>query len=304
MYFYHAFGLNIQSGLNLPELLAYPNNSNINPDVTIQFGDVAKAGLSEVMAGGAFYQANHDELWLDVPNVARYLITHGNCITIDPYEQADEDSIRVFLLGSGMGALLMQRDLFLLHANAIKMGDACVSFSGNSGAGKSTLSAAFMRRGYSVLADDVCAVNQAGQVMPSFPQVKLWADSSYKLEIKTDELRRIRPKIEKFAVPLNQQFYSANLPLKVLYILNSHNQETFEFEAIEGMHKMLPLKNNTYRSQYLKGLGKTKKHLKHVGSLASQVDVVRITRPRAGFQLDELVDLIQKDLLERGVVGV
>ncbi len=304
MYMYHAFGLNIQSALNLPELLACADNSNLNPDVTIQFGDVPKAGLSEAVVKGAFYQSNHDELWLDVPHVARYLITHGNCITIDPYEQADEDSIRVFLLGSGMGALLMQRDLFLLHANAIKIGDACVSFSGKSGAGKSTLSAAFMSRGYSVLADDVCAINQAGQVMPSFPQVKLWADSSYKLEIETKALRRIRPNIEKFAVPLEQQFHATNLPLKILYILNSHNQDTFEFDSIEGMHKMLPLKNNTYRHHYLKGLGKTKKHLKHVGSLASQVDVVRITRPKTGFQLDKLVELIQADLLERGVVGV
>jgi len=250
MYFYHAFGLNIQSALNLPELLACADNSNLNPDVTIQWGDVSKTGLIEAVVKGAFYQANHNGLWLDVPSVARYLITHGNCITIDPYDQADEDSIRVFLLGSGMGALLMQRDLFLLHANAIKIGDACVSFSGNSGAGKSTLSAAFMSRGYSVLADDVCAINEAGQVMPSFPQVKLWADSSHKLAIKTGGLRRIRPNIEKFAVPLNQQFFATNLPLKVLYILNSHNQDTFEFDSIEGMHKMLPLKNNTYRHHW------------------------------------------------------
>ena len=304
MYFYHAFQLNIQSALNLPELLSCLNNPDINSDVVIQIGAVSKTGLSEAVAEGAFYQSNSDELWLDVPNVARYLITHGNCITIDPYEHADEDSIRVFLLGSGIGALLMQRDLFLLHANAIKIGEVCVSFSGNSGAGKSTLSAAFMSRGYSVLADDVCAINQAGHVMPSFPQVKLWADSSQKLDIKTDALRRIRPNIEKFAVPLEQHFHAENLPLKVLYILNSHNQDTFEFKSIEGMHKMLPLKNNTYRQHYLKGLGKTKKHLKHVGSLASQVDVVRITRPKAGFQLDRLVDLIQADLLARGVFGV
>jgi hypothetical protein len=303
MYFYHAFQLNIQSAIKLPELLSYANNSNIESDVIIQFGSVSKTGLSEAVTKGVFYQSNSNELWLDVPNVARYLISDGNRINIDPYEHADEDSIRVFLLGSGMGALLMQRDLFLLHANAIKIGDACVSFSGNSGAGKSTLSAAFMHRGYSVLADDVCAINPAGHVMPSFPQVKLWADSSQKLEIKTDTLKRIRPNIEKFAVPLEQQFYAENLPLKVLYILNSHNQDTFEFEMIEGMHKMLPLKNNTYRHQYLKGLGKTKKHLKHVGSLASQFDVVRITRPKTGFQLDKLVDLIQADLLERGLVG-
>ena len=308
MYYYHAFQLNIQSAIKLPELLTVVSVNNLDVDMTpniqINIGSVSKAGLLEVAAAGAFYQSNAHELWLDVPNVARYLIGHGDCITIDPYAQADEDSLRVFLLGSCMGALLMQRDLFLLHANAIKMGDACVSFSGNSGAGKSTLSAAFMNRGYSVLADDVCAINQAGHVIPSFPQVKLWEDSSQKLEIETDTLRRIRPNLEKFSVPLQEQFYTKNLPLKVLYILNSHNQDSFEFESIEGMHKMLPLKNNTYRHQYLKGLGRTKQHLKHAGGLASQIDVVRITRPRAGFQLETLVDLIQADLLARGVVGV
>jgi len=304
MYFYHAFGLHIYSAINLPELLDGVNNTNIDRDVIIQFGTVSKTGLPDTVTRGAFYQANRDELWLDVPNVARYLITHGNSITIDPYEHADEDSIRVFLLGSCMGALLMQRDLFLLHANAIKIGDVCVSFSGNSGAGKSTLSGAFMSRGYSILADDVCAINQAGDVSPSFPQIKLWADSSHKLEIETHALRRIRPNIEKFAVPLEQQFYATHLPLKVVYILNSHNQDTFEFKAVEGMKKILPLKNNTYRHQYLKGLDKTKKHLKHTGSIASKIDVVRITRPKAGFELDKLVDLIQADLLERGVVGV
>lgn len=304
MYFYHAFQLNIQSAINLPELLTCTHHSKFEPDVSIQFKPVSKTGLSEAVTKGAFYQSNSHELWLDVPNVARYLISQGNCITIDPYEHADEDSIRVFLLGSCMGALLMQRDLFLLHANAIKIGDVCVSFSGNSGAGKSTLSGAFMSRGYSILADDVCAINQEGDVSPSFPQIKLWADSSHKLEIKTDVLRRIRPNIEKFAVPLEQQFFATNLPLKVVYILSSHNQDTFEFKAFEGMKKILPLKNNTYRYQYLKGLDKTKKHLKHTGSIASKIDVVRITRPKTGFQLDKLVDLIQADLSERGVVGV
>ncbi|MDF1646830.1 MAG: hypothetical protein P1U61_07630 [Legionellaceae bacterium] len=305
MFQYYAFQLNIQSQLELPELLSRPDYlADMPTDVVIEFGEVSPIGLSNPVAKGAFYQSNQNALWLNVPKVARYLIRNGSHITIAPDEASDQDSVRVFLLGSCMGALLMQRDLFLLHANAIKIGQHCISFSGHSGAGKSTLSGAFMRRGYSILADDVCAINPAGDVIPSFPQIKLWADSSKRLEVKTHALRRIRPELEKFSVPLDVQFCSANLPLKVVYILNSHNLDTFEFKAIEGMQKVLPLKNNTYRYQYLKGFDKVKAHLKQTGTLASRVSVVRITRPKAGFQLDELVNLVETDLAARGLLSV
>ena len=83
MYLYHAFQLNIQSAIKLPELLTCTKNINITPDVMIEFGTVSQTGLSEAVTQGAFYQSNSDELWLDVPNVARYLITHGNRIIID-----------------------------------------------------------------------------------------------------------------------------------------------------------------------------------------------------------------------------
>ncbi|MDX2346772.1 MAG: hypothetical protein QNK11_07880 [Legionella sp.] len=302
MHYYHAFDLKIKSELLLPELLVASNISSA-ADIVIKFGEVSPSGLSDAASSGAFYQANSNHFWLNIPNIARFLITDGNHIIIDPSDAADEDSIRLFLLGSCMGALLMQRDLFLLHANAIKVGECCISFSGRSGIGKSTLSAAFMQRGYSVLADDVCVLNQQQEVIPGFPHIKLWADASQKLAIQTKALRQIRPNLDKFSVPLASQFYQTNLPLKLVYILNAHNKDSFEFNALDGMKKILPLKNNTYRYAYLKGLGKTKTHLKQTGTLASNVSVVRISRPKAGFQLDELVDLIEADLSHRGILN-
>ncbi|MDF1678442.1 MAG: hypothetical protein P1U32_07100 [Legionellaceae bacterium] len=304
MFFYHAFGLHIQSALALPELLPCDNTKHIIPDILIALGDVSEHGLENITARGAFYQADDNALWLSVPGVARYLVRDGCRIIIEPMPLVDEDSIRLFLLGSCMGALLMQRELFLLHANAIKVGDACISFSGRSGAGKSTLSGAFMRRGYSVLADDVCAINSDGEVLPSFPQIKLWADTSKKLAVETHTLRRVRPQHEKFSVPLASQFYTKQLPLKVMYVLSAHNLDTFSFQPVEGVQKALPLKNNTYRYPYVKGLGKSKLHLKHVGELASRVSIVRIMRPKAGFRLDELVGLVEADLSERGMQRV
>lgn len=301
MHYYNAFDLNLQSAIYFPELLERHDSFDIDIDVRICFGNVSPEGLPCPTVNRLFHHANETELWLHIPNVARFLISDGQQITIQPLANCDEKSIRLFVLGSCMGALLMQRNLFILHANAIKIGSACVSFAGYSGAGKSTLSGALYNRGYSVLADDVCAINSDGNVLPSFPQIKLWSDAAKKLDIKTASLRKIRPNIEKFAVPLGNQFHDHALPLKMIYLLQSDNLDNIRFEPIHGMHKLNPLKNNTYRRHYMHGLVKEKIQFQLCGKIASQVKMVKIIRPNVGFQLDELVDSVEKDMATRGL---
>lgn len=180
MHHYTAFGLMIQSELLFKELLIQPCAVNDEYDVTINLGAVNPHGLNGVPpTNGVFYQVTPYELWLHIPNVARFLVMNGHQIIIEPLTNIHEKSIRLFVLGSCMGALLMQRNLFLLHGNAIKINDEqCVSFVGNSGVGKSTLSGAFFKRGYSILADDICVINSENSVMPSFPRIKSCADAA------------------------------------------------------------------------------------------------------------------------------
>lgn len=303
MHLYHAFNLSIQSQLELPELLlAKPQLEAIyQPDVFIQWGNVCPSGLEHPLFKSVSFQANKESLWLNIPNVARYLINNGNRITIEPYAQSDEDSIRVFLLGSCMGSLLMQRNLFLLHANAIKVGEYCISFSGPSGVGKSTLAAAFIQRGHAILTDDICAINQLAEVLPGFPQVKLWDDASRQMNIETESLRKIRPNLEKFSVPVCEKFYQYPLPLKMVYFLHVHDKDSIDLINLNGSQKFNHLINNTYRILYLKGLGKDRAHFKQCGAIASRVDVAHIFRPNHGFQLNELMAVIQADLHQRGL---
>jgi hypothetical protein len=303
MYYFNAFKLTIQSELYFPELTAISESASSNNDILIKYGEVNPTGILNAKTTKLFYQANERQFWLHVPEIGYFLVEDGNQITIDPVSGIDEDSIRLFLLGSCMGALLMQRNLFLLHANAVKIGDNCISFAGQSGAGKSTLAAAFWKRGYSILADDICAVNTDGEVISSFPQMKVWADTAKQLNINTDPLRKIRPNIEKFAVALGDQFHHQALPLKVIYLLKNHTKDEFIVKSYTGMQKLQPLKNNTYREQYLEGLGKNKSNLTNLGRIASKTALVSITRPSAGFKLDELVELIEHDLLQRGLAS-
>ena len=301
MALYQAFQLTIQSELEFPELYPLSDQHSLVADVVIQYGKVSEIGLESPIKKGLFFQAKQDTFWLHIPNIARFLVTYGSQITIDAIPGVDEDSIRVFLLGSCFGALLMQRGLYLLHGNAIQIGQHAISFTGRSGAGKSTLSGAFYKRGYSILADDVCAINAQGNVIPSFPQIKLWADAAAKLTIDTTSLRKIRPNIEKYAVPLGDHFQQQALPLKVIYILNPHNKEEITIQRLSGVEKFKPLRFQSYRPSYLKGLSLDANHKKQCGELANRITLARITRPNSGFSLDQLAEHIELDLKDQGL---
>lgn len=297
-YYYHAFGLNIGSELALPPLKTAKYCNNI--DVSIRQQHVSTAGLDKPEKSTPFFQCAKDHLWLHVPDIAHFLVRDGNSILVDPAAGADAQSIRLFLLGSCLGAILHQRGMLALHGNAIRFGDHCVIFAGASGQGKSTLAAAFHQRGHEILTDDVCAINEQGYVMPGYPQMKLWHDTLAKLDVEKSGLEKIRLQVEKFAYPLKHGFVQTPLPVRAIYILNSHNRDEFEFEPLKGMKKFLPLKYQTYRKGYLQGLGLTAQHLQLCGKIAGKVHLARITRPNHGFQLDALLEHILDDLEKHG----
>ena len=138
-------------------------------------------------------------------------------------------------------------------------------------------------------------------MIPSFPQIKLWADAAAKLTIDTTSLRKIRPNIEKFAVPLGASFCSSALPIKVVYLLNTHNQETLHTEQLTGINKFKPLLFQAYRPSYVQALPSEMEHKKQCGQLANRIAMVRITRPNAGHTLTQLAEYIEADFAQRGL---
>jgi hypothetical protein len=294
---YTCYHLNIASDLALPELTPARFTT---PDLIICRGHISDTGLADGNIIGPFLQAAPQRLWLKVPEVARYLIKNGNEIIYDPAPGIDEASIRVFLLGSGLGALLFQRGYLVLHGNAFQFNNHCVICTGHSGAGKSTLAAAIMQRGYSILADDVCPVDAHGQALPGMPRIKLWQDSADKLAISTTHLERIRPEFQKYNYPLGDTHCTEKRPVKLIYILHTQDDEDgFQTEPVTGLYKFNPLKNQTYRFNYLTGMMLDQKHLAWVSQLAARVQVIHLYRPRGSFQIQKLTDFILEDITQR-----
>jgi hypothetical protein len=186
-----------------------------------------------------------------------------------------------------------------MHGNAIQIGDQAMICVGHSGAGKSTLATGFMRRGYSILADDVIPIDANCNALPGFPRIKLWQDVADHLKIDTRKLDRIRPGIEKFNLPLGNNFSSKKLPVRWVYILHSENKlDNFELTPINGMARFRPLQNNTYRLRYLEGMDLKANHLQLCGKLASTIRLARMTRPSGHFELEGLIDRLLADINE------
>ena len=305
--YYTAYGLTIDSQVDCPQLTRLvPQPGNSPADVIIRYGETPQA-LKNPLAQGAFFQANPTQFLLRIKAIGSFLVLEGREIIIEPAPQANNDDVTLFLFGSVFGAVLHQRGYLVLHASAIATPRGSVLFMGNSGHGKSTTAAAFIQRGYRILADDVCAmrIDPSGcpVIIPAFPQLKIWADAAEKLNADIHSLHKVRAQLEKYALPVQEQFSQAPMPIHALYHLNIHNQPDIRLENVEDAERFKMLLDNTYRAHFLDGLKMRGEHFRLAMAVTKAGLFRRVTRPLYPFLLHELVDLIETDFSSKPLAG-
>ncbi|TFI57196.1 hypothetical protein E2493_15905 [Sphingomonas parva] len=277
---YTLFGLRIRSELLLPELP--PDAGDARPDVAVRIGPVSEEGPE------SGYAPTAAGLLLSAPGIGRYLIVDGREIVIDPAPGASERNLRLYLLGSAFGALLHQRGMMPLHANAIAVDGRAIAFCGHSGAGKSTLAAWFNDRGHEVLADDVCVIGFDGGgtpvAKPGLRRLRLWIDAlaatgrtASDYERSFDGLRDVR---EKYDVPIARPEHVAEIPLGAIYLLDRAPEGSTEGRIVplSGVDRIDAIVANTYRGGLLPTLGGTAEHLATCLRIAARVPVFRAER--------------------------
>ena len=230
---YSVFGLRVRSSFRLPELFLAEGDGQ--PDVTIKTGPVA-----ECDSGDNGLRAKDGALLLDIPDVARFRISNGNTITVDADIDTPERNVRLYLLGSAFGAVLHQRGLLPLHANAVEIDGKAVAFMGASGEGKSTLAAWFHDQGYRVIADDVCVVRNGDverpYALPGVARLRLWQDAleASGREVGSYERSYADETWDKFDVPVESTASSpGEIELSGLYDLR--RAEDFRIEELSGV---------------------------------------------------------------------
>jgi hypothetical protein len=281
---YRLFGLNLRSQIDL---------AGVAPAIEAEAADV-EVVLGNVPSGDypPGYSATPGGTMLTVAKVGRYLIREGREIVIEPAEGASERNLRLFLLGSAIGALLHQRGLLPLHANAINLGGRAVAFSGHSGAGKSTIAAWFHDRGYPILADDVCVIgfDEAGRALayPGIPRLRLWREALEASGRDAGAYDRSFDEMDKYDVPTASDPKNEPLPLEAIYLLRRAEEDgAAAIERLTGVDAVDTLISNTYRGGYLRTIGRTAEHLAACLRIVRAVPVFRAKRLWGFERFDE-----------------
>ncbi|GMK40056.1 HPr kinase [Paenibacillus sp. CCS19] len=298
-YSYQAFGLRIASELALPEALAsfwQEALEDQEPDVTIVYGDLQQAwNESEIYK--SYYAFSEEQFMMHIPDLALFSVQEGMRITVSPYADADENKIRLYLLGTCMGAILLQRRIVPLHGSAIVIHGKAYAIVGESGAGKSTLAAALLQEGYKLLTDDVIALTWRGSdqqipaVIPAYPQQKLWEQSLDHLGMNAGFYSALYE--NKFAVPVASRFSNEVTPLGgIVELVKNEELEETTFTRYEGIKGLHVLHTHTFRNFLIPKFGLAQWHFTETAKLCSTVPIYQLQRPSTRMTISDLAERI------------
>jgi hypothetical protein len=291
---HRCYGLTVDSEIPLPDLGPAVRRSARPADVVVRLGRLGPPP-AEAAALPLGLWRTEDLIGFGVPGTGSYLVRAGHEIVVDVEPGADASAVRLYLLGTAMGALMMQRGHLVLHGNAFRVGNAAAVVVGRSGAGKSTLAAELQRRGLDVLADDVVPVDPDGRALPGYPRIKLWGDAVARLGVDADRLERVASSVDKFQLPI-QRAGSEPLPLRWVYVLERHTGADLQVSNVSGMETFSLLHEHTYRNELVHGDAVAREHLALCARLAGRVRVARVTRPVETMTAEATADAILSDM--------
>ena len=297
MFTYWAYGLEIKSELEFPEMFPYAIKK---ADVEIKFGVVQELlNSQDVVAKEKFFLSNTEYL-IHLP-ICSFYIKEGHSITIELKENADMPSVRLFLLTNAMAAILHQRKKVALHAGAIQTQNGIVVICGDSGAGKSTTISAMRQRGFRVFVDDVLVLeNIEEKIMgiAAYPTLKLWDDSIDKLELGIiAEEQKLRETINKYRVSFLDDFTTKPIPIyKIFYLRKDENRTGLETNIKVGIEAFKILYSQLYRTSLVNNDIIQEKQFERLNKLLNQSKFTEIIRPVIGNSIEEVVQMIEQEL--------
>ncbi|SFD66690.1 HPr Serine kinase C-terminal domain-containing protein [Lentibacillus persicus] len=298
---YTAFGLTIASDHSLPELNRV-NYKDCEVDLIIRREDLSHLWL-EYAEADTYYYIKENLCMVRVPDVAIYKIENGREISVSPFEEASDEQIRLYLLGTCLGAALIQRKVLPLHGSCIAIDGKAYAIVGDSGAGKSTLASAFINRGFQLLSDDVIAVmlteDHHPMVIPSYPQQKLWQESLDQFGMTSSQYKPIYDRETKFAIPVASHFHDKPMPLAGVFELNKSDLPKLEIAPVQTLERFPVLYYNTYRHFMISRSGLMEWHFELSARMVNRLDFYRVFRPNSRFTAYEIVEGIL-DLINKG----
>lgn len=298
---YRLGGITLVSEIPLPELPIVQHLGDIAHQVSLRLGNVAN-DLPDAVEVDPYCYANSSQYLLCVEGIARYLVTGGKEIVVQPDAAALPLDVRAYLLGAIFVVLCQQRGLLPLHASAIAAGSGVVAFLARSGQGKSTLAAHLAQRGFRVVADDICLIDSTvpgpAMVVPTASWLKLWRSSLDHLGRQAEGLERVFSDDDKYRLPLETVFEPEPICKLVFLEGQQVSSTTTEIEPVSRLEALPLLMNLTHHSYLLEATGQREENFRRCGRVLSQATAYRLLRPWGLEYLKSTVDALERLVLQ------
>jgi hypothetical protein len=276
---YQLAGLRFRSPLALPEL--GPVTAAGNVDVYIDESEVPLPDNGQAPPGGMTWSSDTERCLLDVARIARFSISRGQRIAFQRTDaDGDDHLLRLFLLGSVLGALWHQRGRLPLHAGAVDVDGRAWAFAGQSGAGKSSLVVAMAVSGAGYLCDDVCVLDVLDDDrVHAWPGLaRLRVSPEIRALLRLDDRAPLDPFGKHALTPPWPRPVGAR-PLAGIVILETVPATAKPvIDRLEAPAALAALLTHTYRMEYLP-IEHRARQFDHCAALVRSVPVYRLRRP-------------------------
>jgi len=290
---YQLYGLNITFPFHFEELI----KTDAKADVSISLQSINCQNIiweEESIC----YKAKQGLYLLSIKGIARYLIKDGQEIIIDIEPNADLDAVKLMLLSPVIGILLIQRGLLPFWGSSVIHQGKAYALLGHSSTGKSFLAAGLKQKGFQVLSDNLCVLNNNTPplVYPGYPFLMLWQRGMLRLGESHDGLKPVRKGLKKYIYPLNKTQHNKPAPLAGVYLLSSHNKEEFNIEPLTGFQNMFKLLDFTYNEPLIRTMGMIKQRHKIASITAKTIPIKRYCYLDNKDSFQQSIDFLAQDI--------
>ena len=292
-FLYRVFGLTLQTPFPCPDLPHEPAASS-PPDLRVTEGQVPRS-----MEGASVRKPRWEAgpgwfLWRGGLRSGRFLAERGNLVTFERNPGAEEAQLQAHLQSQVLPVLLGQRDLLVLHANAVTTpAGYAVAVSGPSGTGKSTTLATLAERGCRILSDDLTVLQREDQgrilVLPGLPHMHLTEAAAQGLDRDISGFPRYALNRGKAVVPLHPLMASEPAPLKALFLMEAVQGGEVRAQALEGHAKLRAIQDCLYGPLGPQDHGR---QFQMLVAVAQSVTVYGIQRPIGRWTPEAIADAV------------
>lgn len=294
---YTIFNMNINSDIDIPEL---PVGGGGEGEISLRLRDFMQTDkiLSE---DRSFVLSRRQDGSIEIVSkgVARYFLK-DDVVDIFPENQAAIEMTRVPFLGVVLATLLVRQGWYVLHGSSVSVNGRAVAFIGNKYMGKSTLAASLVKRGHTLVTDDVVAIrigdNSVPTIHPGPFGIKLWPEAIDSLSIGGDEVYPLFDGSAKDVLRTAGRHQEAPLPLDHVYVLGfGKAKEVLSLSPIDGITELM---HNEYHNRYPDiDPNSSQRLLFNSAHLRRNVNMSALIRPVDKHGLDDIAKMVEQHVM-------